>query len=279
MMLMVPDDKVGIIIGKGGATVKDIQNRLNVKIQIPQQPDIGSNPPVRTISIAGPSDMQPQAKYEIEMIVAGTPLHGGGGQQQYGYGGNAWDQQSAYGMGAGGYYGAQTNPYDMQAYMQQPYAAMAAYYGAGAAVNPYMAQAGYAVQEPAAAAVPEAVPSDPTAYYNDYWQYATYYGEAAARIYYGAWSPPEGTPPPAGVVVPPPPAADAPLPPPLESADSVPQETQHQQPSEAVEQQKDVGATAKATEEAAELDPEAAAAAWETYKKQACLESHLFNFF
>ncbi len=49
MMLMVPDDKVGIIIGKGGATVKDIQNRLRVKIQIPPTPDLGSNPPVRTI--------------------------------------------------------------------------------------------------------------------------------------------------------------------------------------------------------------------------------------
>jgi hypothetical protein len=45
------------------------------------------------------------------------------------------------------------------------------------------------------------VPSDPTAYYNDFWKYATYYGEAAARVYYGAWSPPAGTAPPAGVAV------------------------------------------------------------------------------
>lgn len=49
MQVMVPDDKVGLIIGKGGLTVKDIQNRLNVKIVIPQQADAGSNPPVRTI--------------------------------------------------------------------------------------------------------------------------------------------------------------------------------------------------------------------------------------
>jgi far upstream element-binding protein len=47
--VVVPDDKVGIIIGKQGATVKDIQNRLRVKIQIPQVPDLGSNPPVRTL--------------------------------------------------------------------------------------------------------------------------------------------------------------------------------------------------------------------------------------
>ena len=54
----------------------------------------------------------------------------------------------------------------------------------------------------AATATTAAAPTDPTAYYNDFWQYATYYGEAAARVYYGAWSPPEGTSPPEGVVLP-----------------------------------------------------------------------------
>lgn len=38
-------------------------------------------------------------------------------------------------------------------------------------------------------------------YYNDFWNYASYYGEKAARLYYDAWSPPEGTPPPEGIVV------------------------------------------------------------------------------
>ena len=55
----------------------------------------------------------------------------------------------------------------------------------------------------------EAVPVDPTAYYKDYWQYAAYYGEAAARLYYGAWSPPVGTAPPADMVIPADPAAAA----------------------------------------------------------------------
>ena len=44
--------------------------------------------------------------------------------------------------------------------------------------------------------------TDPTAYYNDFWHYASYYGEAAARAYYTAWSPPEGTPPPEGIILP-----------------------------------------------------------------------------
>lgn len=47
--VVVPDDKVGLIIGKGGLTVKDIQNRYQVKIQIPQVADAGSYPPVRTL--------------------------------------------------------------------------------------------------------------------------------------------------------------------------------------------------------------------------------------
>ena len=58
-----------------------------------------------------------------------------------------------------------------------------------------------AVVDPAAAAA--AVPTDPTAYYTDYWLYASYYGEAAARLYYTQWSPPEGTLPPPGTVLPP----------------------------------------------------------------------------
>jgi len=41
-------------------------------------------------------------------------------------------------------------------------------------------------------------PTDPTAYYNDFWKYTQYYGEEAARKYYGAWSPPVGTPNPFG---------------------------------------------------------------------------------
>ena len=50
---------------------------------------------------------------------------------------------------------------------------------------------------------------DPTSYYNDFWLYASYYGEAAARVYYTEWSPPIGTVPPAGTVLPGVPAATA----------------------------------------------------------------------
>ena len=86
------------------------------------------------------------AKYEIEMIVAGTPIQGGmnphGQNSQNPWGGA---QQYGMGMGMGSYYGAMgsqmgmMNPQYLQqaAYMQQPYAQMNSYYEAA---STYMAQ-------------------------------------------------------------------------------------------------------------------------------------------
>merc|ERR1712025_636397 len=39
----------------------------------------------------------------------------------------------------------------------------------------------------------------PDAYYDAFFRYMYHYGEDAARKYYGAWSPPQGTPNPYGV--------------------------------------------------------------------------------
>lgn len=46
----IPDDKVGLIIGKGGMIIKDIQLKSNTYIVIPGKPVPGSNPPVRYFS-------------------------------------------------------------------------------------------------------------------------------------------------------------------------------------------------------------------------------------
>lgn len=211
LLVMVPDEKVGVIIGRGGATVKEIQNRFHVRIQIPQMPDIGSNPPVRTVSIMGTPEAQAAAKYEIEMIASGNASYNRD-QDKYGgnYGGNAagssWDAQnySYYGAAAA----AAANPYaaysynDMAAYYAQYAAAAAA--AAGTTTTAAAATSGSTDSSKAgttATTTTAEVPTDPTTYYKDFWQYAAYYGEAAARMYYGAWSPPEGTPPPEGITV------------------------------------------------------------------------------
>jgi hypothetical protein len=132
---------------------------------------------------------------------------------------------------------------------------------------------------PAAAAAPEAVPSDPTAYYNDFWAYSTYYGEAAARQFYGAWSPPEGTPPPPGVVVASPEAAaaalaaagatgaDAGTAASTSGASAQSAQADSTTATGAASAADSSGASASAGA-AEEVDPAAAATAWEEYKKQ-----------
>ncbi|CAM9958500.1 unnamed protein product, partial [Phaeothamnion confervicola] len=50
--MRIPDSRVGIVIGKGGATVKDLQNRTGARVQIPSQSEGGSG--FRNVSISGP---------------------------------------------------------------------------------------------------------------------------------------------------------------------------------------------------------------------------------
>ncbi|KAH9246219.1 hypothetical protein BASA81_016253 [Batrachochytrium salamandrivorans] len=69
----IPDDKAGLIIGKQGCTIKAIQERLQVRIQIPNQPDPGTN--YRTASVSGRTPESVQfAVREIEQILAGEVL-------------------------------------------------------------------------------------------------------------------------------------------------------------------------------------------------------------
>jgi far upstream element-binding protein len=244
----VPDDKVGLIIGKGGATVKDMQNRLSVKLVIPQTIDEGTMPATRTLKIVGSEQNAAIAKYEVEMIVVGTPVHNPVAQQQAlqaqqqaqaqaaqqaqtgygamtGMGGMGMQGYGMQGMGmygqqaAAGMYGMQANPYGMmQGMYMDPYAASSTMNPYGAAMDPYammqQQQAAMYMQQQAAtaaaavaaaastAAASTETPTDPTHYYPDFWKYTAYYGEAAARVYYGAWSPPAGIKDPSVAAVP-----------------------------------------------------------------------------
>jgi KH domain len=122
----VPNDRVGLIIGKGGATIKDLQNRSGARIQIPPQPDANSNPPVRTVSITGVGDAPQRAKYEIEQMVQSFETHGYiGGGGTGGYQQQQPQQPSAYGP-PGGHYGAPQHapaPYGAAPYGQPAYGA------------------------------------------------------------------------------------------------------------------------------------------------------------
>ena len=149
-------------------------------------------------SLQGAGQGHYSAKYEIEQLLnmqpTSIPIVNQGQEAgvaaapvavDYGYGQAAYGQ-AAYGQAA----------YGQAAYGQAAYGAVDPYAAAAAQQGAYGAAYGaYAAPTAAAAAVPQVMP-DPTAYYNDFWVYASYYGEAAARVYYQQWSPPEGSVPP-----------------------------------------------------------------------------------
>ncbi|KAF4318819.1 hypothetical protein BBO99_00006904 [Phytophthora kernoviae] len=182
--MQVPNDRVGVIIGKRGETIKGIQDRHAVRIQIPQVADPGSNPPVRTISIQGPPQNLTGAKEEVDMVIlqgAGTHGYGGGGDR---YGGGAsynsapggYDQQQQYSYGAQGQQDQYAGYYQQQGqYYQQDSSTPAT-----AAVTATAAPGGEQQQASATAD-----PNDPNAYWNGYYEYAAYYGVDAANDAWG----------------------------------------------------------------------------------------------
>jgi len=244
LQVMIPDKDVGMIIGRQGCVIREMQSKTGTRIQIPSQATPGMQH--RVVTVSGPSDGCHTVKSHIERMIteqssqsvmAGT----GGGQGLYGQGqaGNQYAQYGAYAQqyqaaaggagGAGGQYGQQQQQYaayqaygqqaQQQAqYGQQQQAATgtsgqqdyskewAAYYAAQAQQQQGGAATATPAPAPAAAqqsttdstATATAASQDPTAYYDQFYRYALYYGEEAARKTYGAWAPPVGTPNPYG---------------------------------------------------------------------------------
>lgn len=187
-----------MIIGRGGCVIKQMQTTTRCRIQIPPTAAPGSM--YRVISVIGNAAGCQQVKQMIETIVAEQSSQSVMSGVGFAAGNPYGQQTAAYGQQS--YYGQQTAAYGQQAAAtgQHDYSAeWAAYYAAQAA-----AQGGAAATATAttAAATTTAAPAPAgetpayDAYYDVFWQYASYYGEEAARKHYGAWSPPEGTPNP-----------------------------------------------------------------------------------
>ena len=248
MLVTIPDEHVGRLIGKQGVTIKNINERCRVRCILPQQPDPGSYPPVRTITVQGDPQNQAMAKYEIETIIYNQQMQLGQTPTVFpqlppqmaaagAYGGSV----GMYGAVAGGVYG-----------YQQQYATAAA-------------------AQTQAQAAPAKDHNDPTAYYTEFWQYAAYYGEAAARAYYKAWSPPEGTPPPAGVVLPAGSAATTPTAATTTATNTADGSSSVAQPSSSSPSSSSSPAAVASTttaEGATPTDEAAAREAWEKYERE-----------
>ena len=187
--------------------IKQMQSQTRCRIQIPPTAPPGSM--YRVISVSGPAAGCEQVKQMIETIVAEQSSQSVMSGVAFNNGGNHYGQQQSYGQQ--NYYGqqqayGQQGGYQQQAYGQQQAATgqkdysaeWAAYYAAQAAQQG--GQAAGATSATASAPAPAAASSDAQpahdAYYEVFWQYASYYGEEAARKHYGAWSPPVGTPNP-----------------------------------------------------------------------------------
>ena len=172
VIVPVPDDRVGGIIGSRGSTIKSIQDMTRTRINIPTACEPGSFPPMRMIQILGAEPGVSHAKAEIEKIISMNSRVGGGG----GGGGGGYQQGGFYGGGGGGGWGG----------------------GGGVAGSNSGYGQGYGRAEQTGQQQQQ---HDPAQYYEAFWVYAAAYGEKAARLYYQAWSPPAGTAPPPGVVV------------------------------------------------------------------------------
>jgi transcription antitermination factor NusA-like protein len=75
--VVVPNDKVGLIIGKGGCTIKAMQIKTGAKLQIPQGPDM-DDPTKRTLTVlATTREIADACTREIAAVLEQGP--GGGG--------------------------------------------------------------------------------------------------------------------------------------------------------------------------------------------------------
>ena len=197
--MTIPDKDIGMVIGRGGCVIKEIQRQTKARFQIPPAADLGM--PHRTCTITGLTESVEQVRQIVERMLAEQstnffmqPNSAAPGGYGAGMGYNQHQAQYSYG-------GVQGHPHygQQQQQQQQPQQKdyskeWVAYYAAQSTQQQQQQQQQYQ-QSPAASAAsaPETAPTDPKAYYDQFWQYTTYYGEEAARKYYGAWSPPEGT--------------------------------------------------------------------------------------
>jgi far upstream element-binding protein len=190
LQVSVPDKDVGLCIGRGGCVIKYMQSTTQTRIQIPPTvPNPGDI--YRVITVTGPSmEACQQVQSMIHRILSEQSSAG------VMSGNHAAQSQQPYG-----------NPYTAATSAQSPQinqpgytAEWAAYHAAQQQQVQYQettnAAAVTAATQPVAATA--AVPAT-NEYTEPFFRYAYYYGEEAARQYYGAWSPPVGTPNPYGV--------------------------------------------------------------------------------
>lgn len=77
--LTIPDDKVGLVIGKGGGTIKGVQQRTGANIQIPPEPDSHDRTKRTIVISAGSQDAADRAMAEVQNILTADAASMGNG--------------------------------------------------------------------------------------------------------------------------------------------------------------------------------------------------------
>ncbi|KAJ1939353.1 hypothetical protein FBU59_004152, partial [Linderina macrospora] len=119
--VMVPSNRVGLIIGKGGESIRNIQAMSGARVQVQQDTDRGA--PERPVHLIGTPEQIEIAQARIMEIVNGdNPMRGGGSGGDRGYPGNFQQQQQSQDGGYGGGRGGTAGSYDMpqDRFQQQP---------------------------------------------------------------------------------------------------------------------------------------------------------------
>jgi far upstream element-binding protein len=181
--MKIPDASVGLCIGRQGIVIKEMQARTRSWVQIPSQPTPGQTHRLATVS--GTPEACEQVRLLIDRIVA--------------------EQSSAFLMPSGNQFGVHmgahgpTGVHVQEQQQQQPQSAEWAAYYAAQGMQQQQIQQEQHEQYQQGQAQTNTSDASQESYYEQFFRYAYYYGEEAARSYYGAWSPPVGTPNPYGV--------------------------------------------------------------------------------
>lgn len=77
--LTIPDDKVGLVIGKGGGTIKGVQGRTGANIQIPGEADANDRTKRTIVISAGTKDAADRAMAEVQNILSADAASIAGG--------------------------------------------------------------------------------------------------------------------------------------------------------------------------------------------------------
>ncbi|CAN7062901.1 unnamed protein product [Brassica oleracea var. botrytis] len=204
-VMKIPNNKVGLVIGKGGETIKSMQAQTGARIQvIPLHLPPGDPTPERTLQIDGTTDQIEHAKQLVNEIISGENRMRnssmGGGYPQQGYQSrppSSWapsgappPQQPGYGyMQPGAYPGPPQ--YGQSPYASHPQQTSAGYSSTWDQSSVPPSQQGeydyYGQQQPQApnSGGSSAPPTDTTGY--GYYQHGSGYGQAGQGYQQGGY--------------------------------------------------------------------------------------------